>query len=91
VVSVLLALAALAPPFYVDPPHTNAYRQAAAYEKAHRPHDARIMRRLAQIPQARWFTGGSPKQVRKDVKRLVDDAAPPLPVLVAYNVPNRDC
>jgi endoglucanase len=78
-------------PFYVDGPHTNAYRQAVTYEKQHRPYDAAVMRKLANIPQARWFTGGTPKQVRKDVDQLMDKASGKLPVLVAYNVPNRDC
>lgn len=87
---VLLALA-LAQPFYADPAHTNAARQAKKYAHAHRTHDAKVMRKLAQVPQSRWFTGGSPRQVRRDVKDLVDRAAGTLPVLVAYNVPNRDC
>jgi endoglucanase len=78
-------------PFYVDPPHTNAYRQAVTYERQHRPKDAALMRKLARVPQARWFIGGSPRQVRMDVKRLVGKADGKLPVLVAYNVPGRDC
>ena len=78
-------------PFYVDGPHTNAYRQAVTYEKQHRPYDAAVMRKLAQVPQARWFTGGRPRQVRRDVRQLMDKANGKLPVLVAYNVPNRDC
>jgi endoglucanase len=78
-------------PFYVDGPHTNAYRQAVTYENQHRPYDAAVMRKLAQLPQARWFTGGRPRQVRSDVRQLMDKANGKLPVLVAYNVPNRDC
>jgi hypothetical protein len=35
-------------PFYVDGPHTNAYRQAVTYEKQHRPNDAVQRRRRAQ-------------------------------------------
>ena len=32
------------------------------------------MRSMAAVPQAFWFTGGTPKQVRKDVDRTVDAA-----------------
>ena len=84
----MLALAALAQPFYADPAHSNA----AHYARTHHGRDAKVMRKFAQIPQSRWFTGGSPKQVRHDVRALVDAATRKgqLPV-VAYNVPNRDC
>ena len=88
----LATAAALAGPFYADP-DTNASRQANKYEKQGRPEAARLMRSMAAVPQALWFTGGSPKQVRKDVDRTVDAAtrAQAIPVLVAYNVPGRDC
>ena len=48
---------------------------------------------LAQFPSATWFTGGSAREVKQEVKDVVvhahaDDA---IPVLVAYNVPFRDC
>jgi endoglucanase len=78
--------------FYVTP-HSHAAKQARAYKRAGRDQDASRMRRLAKVPQARWFTGGSPKQVRRDVDRLVTAATKQAatPVLVAYNVPNRDC
>jgi endoglucanase len=78
-------------PFYVDAAQTNAYRQAATYEKQHRPYDAAVMRKLADVPQARWFTGGSPRATRREVRRLMNRAKGTMPVLVAYNVPNRDC
>jgi endoglucanase len=90
---VLLALAAAAQPFYADPAHSNAGRQAHRYERAHRGKDAELMRRLSQVPQARWFTSGTPRATRHDVEALVTAAARKgkLPTLVAYNVPNRDC
>lgn len=48
---------------------------------------------LAQFPSATWFTGGSPVQVKQDVKDVVvhAHAAGEVPVLVAYNIPFRDC
>jgi endoglucanase len=88
----LATAAALAGPFYADP-DSNAARQASKYEKQGRPEAARLMRSMAAVPQAFWFTGGTPKQVRKDVRRTVDaaTAAQAGAVLVAYNVPGRDC
>ena len=86
------AAAALAGPFYADP-DSDASRQATKYEMQGRTEDARLMRSMAAVPQAFWFTNGTPKQVRKQVDRTVDKAAKAnaVPVLVAYNVPNRDC
>jgi endoglucanase len=88
----LAAAAALAGPFYADP-DSNAERQARKYENKGRTNDARLMRSLAAVPQAFWFTGGTPKQVRRDVDRTVDAAtrANAVAILVAYNVPGRDC
>ena len=88
----LAVAAAVAGPFYADP-DSNAERQARKYEDKGRAADAQLMRKLAAVPQAFWFTSGTPKQVRKDVDRTVDAAtqANAVAVLVAYNVPNRDC
>jgi endoglucanase len=88
----LATAAALAGPFYADP-DSNASRQASKYEKQGRPEAARLMRAMAAVPQAFWFTGGTPEQVRKHVRRTVDaaTAAQAVAVLVAYNVPGRDC
>jgi endoglucanase len=88
----LAAAAALAGHFYADP-DSNAARQADKYDEQGRPEAARLMRSMAAVPQASWFTNGTPKQVRKAVDRTVDAAAraQAVPVLVAYNVPNRDC
>jgi endoglucanase len=91
----LLAPAARAQdvPFDADPAHTNAARQAQKFARAGRERDAARMRALSLVPQARWFNGGTPKQVRRDVDALVTAATArqTVPVLVAYNVPNRDC
>lgn len=49
--------------------------------------------RLAAVPGATWFTGGTPSQVRTAVSGVVSRAraAGAVPVLVAYNLPGRDC
>jgi endoglucanase len=84
----LVAAAAAAALFYADP-DSNAARQAKAWEQQGRTADAAVMRKLADVPQAFWFTPGSPRQVRKAVKRTVDAAGRQVPVLVAYN--SRGC
>jgi endoglucanase len=78
--------------FYVDPAGDAAH-QAVADLKQHRPGDALAMAKLASWPQAQWFTDGTPAQVAASVRTLVRAAArqKSVPVLVAYNVPLRDC
>jgi endoglucanase len=78
--------------FYVEP-ETNALRQAAIWDAAGRREDARLMRKLAKVPQAIWLTQGTPAEVLARVTGIVDAAAAEgtLPVLVAYYVPGRDC
>ena len=48
---------------------------------------------LAQFPTATWFTGGTPVTTKRDVKDVVvhAHASGQVPVLVAYNLPFRDC
>ena len=75
---------------YVDP-DSSAKRQADAWRST-RPEDARQMDKAAAGADADWFGGWS-----GDVRAAVDarvttiTGAGALPVLVAYNIPNRDC
>lgn len=48
---------------------------------------------LGSIPSADWFTTGTPAEVRAAVDDVVSaaDAQGRMPVLVAYNLPFRDC
>lgn len=48
---------------------------------------------LGHFPSATWINGGSPNEAKQDVARVVTaaHAAGEVPVLVAYNVPFRDC
>lgn len=48
---------------------------------------------LGSVPQASWITGGTPAETTADVDALVSaaDAVDAVPVLVAYNIPFRDC
>lgn len=70
------------------PPHSPAAASAAA-DPAH----ARQFDKIARISHAMWFTGGSPAATRATARVLVTAAATAhrLPVLVAYDIPRRDC
>jgi endoglucanase len=48
---------------------------------------------LASIPSATWLAGGTPQEARAKADRVVTAAAKSgtVPVLVAYNLPFRDC
>jgi endoglucanase len=74
---------------YVDP-ESNARRQVEEWEQS-RPADAATLRKLADQPRADWFVGE--RGVRGAVARRVSaiNATDALPVLVAYNIPLRDC
>lgn len=78
--------------FYVEP-QTNAGDQARVWAQEGRTADAASMRALAKIPQAIWFTTGTPAEVRGNVHDVVTAAerARQVPVLVAYFIPGRDC
>ncbi|MEU1800208.1 glycoside hydrolase family 6 protein [Streptomyces sp. NPDC019937] len=76
--------------FYTDP-----HNPAASWVRAH-PRDRRaaaIRRRIADQPQAAWFTETNESLVEEQVRGLVGTAAAQrrLPVLVAYAIPQRDC
>jgi endoglucanase len=76
--------------FWVNP-GSNAKLTADSW-RATRPVDAAAMDKIAAHPQAQWFTGWS-NDVRRDVDAIVSavTSAGAVPVLVAYNIPQRDC
>ncbi len=73
---------------FVNPDSTTV--QAAERLEGQAREDALL---LGSFPSADWFTAGTPKEVRKDVQNVVKaaDKADQVPVLVAYNLPFRDC
>jgi endoglucanase len=79
--------------FYVAKPNQGAIEQIVHLILSHDRADARLIREMIEIPQAVWFTSGTPKSVRQDVRNIVQraDDKHTVPVLVAYNVPGRDC
>ncbi|WNV87230.1 glycoside hydrolase family 6 protein [Umezawaea sp. Da 62-37] len=76
--------------FYVDPSSSSAKWVAA------NPGDSRtpvIRDRIASVPQARWFTTTNTSSVRSEINSFVGAAASAgkVPILVVYDIPNRDC
>ena len=76
--------------WFIDP-NSNAHRQADAWRLS-RPADAAQMDKIAGQPQADWFgdwSGDIQSAVSNRVTQVT--AAGALPVLVAYDIPLRDC
>jgi hypothetical protein len=76
--------------WFIDP-DSNAHRQASAWRLS-RPADALQMDKIAAQPQADWFgdwSGNVQTTVANRVAQIAGAGA--LPVLVAYNIPLRDC
>ena len=76
--------------FYVDPSSSSAKWVAA------NPGDSRaavIRDRIASVPQARWYTTTNTSTIRSEISSFVGAAASAgkIPILVVYNIPNRDC
>ncbi|GAA2710649.1 MULTISPECIES: glycoside hydrolase family 6 protein [Streptomyces] len=76
-------------PFWVEP-DARAARQARVWQERGREADGEAVRRIAEQPTAVWMTGDDP---REQVARVTEEAerASRIPLLVAYNVPHRDC
>ena len=78
--------------FYVNPDN-NARKGAQQLRAAGKVEQARqVQRQIAAEPTATWLTP-EPDAVYAEARQVSQDAAAEdtLPVLVAYNVPNRDC
>lgn len=71
---------------WVDPQSTT--KQAALSLKKDAKQDAML---LSRYPSGTWFTGGTPAEVEDEVDDLVKRTGQTVPVLVAYNLPFRDC
>ena len=94
-VAAFAAAAVLVPGVRLDVPKPNqdAKAQIADLKSAHKKEDAKLVKSMIDTPQSKWFTSGTPKSVQKDVRKTVEEAAEEgtVPVLVAYNIPYRDC
>lgn len=76
--------------FYVSP-NSDAATQAIAWQSSN-PQGANIMKMIDAEPVATWF-GGWNANVQADANTLVSaaQASGTMPILVAYNIPDRDC
>ncbi|MBO0846024.1 MAG: glycoside hydrolase family 6 protein [Nocardioides sp.] len=81
--------------FYV--PQIKHYKEAQAQiadltQKGDKA-DANRIRSMITTPQAVWLTQGTPKEVEQQARQVTSRAADKgrVPVLVAYNIPFRDC
>src|SRR5574338_873445 len=79
--------------FYVPKVNHGAVEQVANLTSSKNKADADLIMQMAKTPHAVWFTGGTPKSVMQGVRQIVNQAADKgtVPVLVAYNIPFRDC
>ena len=79
--------------FYTPKTNHGAVEQIAKLTASGNKADARLIRAMVDTPQAVWFTKGTPKSVMQDVRNTVLRAADKktTPVVVAYNLPFRDC
>ncbi len=77
-------------PLYASPDN-NSLRQAAAWRTS-RPADAAIMDRFGAQAHAKWY-GGWNQSIETEVREFSQaaQAKNAVPVLVAYNIPQRDC
>jgi endoglucanase len=79
--------------FYVPPANPGAVRQVVDLLRKRKVLDAARLAAMVTTPQAVWFTEGTPSEVKKAVKQTTTAAKAQrrTPVLVAYNLPYRDC
>jgi endoglucanase len=79
--------------FYIPRPNPDAAGQIRDLRLAGNRADASLIKRMTETPAAVWFTAGTPRSVQQAVRATVDRANEKdrIPVLVAYNIPFRDC
>src|SRR4051794_38127972 len=78
---------------YAPPPNHGAKLQIARLTSSGDRQGADLIRSMINTPQAVWFTQGTPLSVKNEVHATVARATAKrsTPVLVAYNIPFRDC
>jgi endoglucanase len=79
--------------FYVPKPDKGALKQVSDLLANQDKAGAASIRAMVGTSHAVWFTGGTPHEVERDVRTTLNAAqgAHSMPVLVAYDVPFRDC
>jgi len=78
---------------FVPPPSDGAPQQVLKLLKRGDRKDAALITEMEATPRAVWFTSGTSTQVRQQVRQTMAEAAVEraVPVLVAYDIPGRDC
>jgi len=78
--------------FYVAKHNMDAIKQFADLMSSG-DMDAALIWEMVGVPQSVWFNGDTPKKTKQAVKNTVKIAAgkQTVPVLVAYNIPFRNC
>jgi endoglucanase len=78
---------------FVPPPNPGAVEQIAALAKSNAGREAAAITAMEAVPQAIWFSKGTPEEVQGAVSNTMVRAAQDLAlrVLVASNRPYRDC
>ncbi len=79
--------------FYAPGPPAGAVRQVIQLLRQGRVRDALLIGSMSAKPRAVWITQGTPAQARAEVMQTIRRAKRQraVAVLVAYNVPGRDC
>jgi endoglucanase len=79
--------------FFVPPPSSGAPEQILQLLRSGDLKDAALIAEMEATPRAVWFTSGTPAQVQQQVRLTMREAAAEraVPVLVAYDIPGRDC
>lgn len=78
---------------FVPPPSAGAPQQILQLLKSGDRQDAALIAETEAIPRAVWFNSGTPAQVEAQARLTMVGAAAEhaVPVLVAYDIPGRDC
>ncbi|HEY6478106.1 MAG TPA: glycoside hydrolase family 6 protein, partial [Polyangia bacterium] len=79
--------------FMIRTPDSDAVKQIASEFRTGDLLDTLRLGLMEAMPQAVWFTSGTPAQVQAAVHKTMQQAAltNTVPVLVAYDIPYRDC
>ncbi|HEX7599425.1 MAG TPA: glycoside hydrolase family 6 protein, partial [Polyangia bacterium] len=79
--------------FFIPAPQASVTEQITSLLKKRAYHQALQIGEMAATPRAVWVVGGSPAEATKQVAETMASArrAHRVPILVAYNLPYRDC
>jgi endoglucanase len=76
--------------FFVPDANPGAKEQEKSLDRMGDNADAKLIRSLVSVPSALWVTAGTPAQAQATAAAAVKKAKT-VAVLVAYNIPGRDC